>query len=161
MRDRLWFFASGRVSEVKNYIAGAVRNANAGNPVSFAYAPDTSFRGSRDTRWRAVNGRLTWQATQKNKLSLFLDLQDRCSCVDMRALTSPEASANFEFPAKRLVTATYTAPLTSRVLLEAAWAHKPEDWGYVQPRTAMTRRPWWASRIRPPDSFFVARGRCS
>jgi hypothetical protein len=133
IRDRLWFFTSGRVSDVKNYIAGAVRNANAGNAASFAYAPDTSFRGSRDTRWRAVNGRVTWQATQQNKLSLFVDLQDRCSCVDTRALTSPEASANFEFPAKRLVTATYTAPLTSRLLVEAAFARKPEDWGYFQP----------------------------
>ena len=133
MRDRLWFFASGRVAEVNNYIAGAVRNANAGNAASFAYAPDTSFRGSRDTRWRAVNGRLTWQAAQKHKVSLFVDLQDRCSCVDSRALTSPEASANFEFPAKRLVTAAYTAPLTSRILVEGAWAHKPEDWGYFQP----------------------------
>jgi Carboxypeptidase regulatory-like domain len=134
IRDRLWFFTSGRVSDVKNYIAGAVRNANAGNAASFAYAPETSFRGSRDTRWRAVNGRVTWQATQQHKLSLFVDLQDRCSCVDTRALTSPEASANFEFPAKRLVTATYTAPLTSRLLAEAAFARKPEDWGYFQPK---------------------------
>ena len=77
---------------------------------------------------------MTWQATPKNKLSVFVDVQDRCSCIDTRALTSPEASANFEFPAKRLVTATYTAPLTSRMLIEAAFAHKPEDWGYFQPK---------------------------
>jgi len=134
VRDKLWFFSSGRVSEVKNYIGGAVRNANAGNAASFAYSPDTSFRGSRDTQWRDVNGRLTWQANQIHKVSLFVDYQDRCSCVDTRALTSAEASANFEFPAKRLVTATYTAPWTSRVLIEAAWAHKPEDWGYFQPK---------------------------
>jgi len=134
VRDRLWFFSSGRVSEVKNYIGGAVRNANAGNAGSFAYAPDSSFRGSRDTQWRDVNGRVTWQANQIHKVSLFVDYQDRCSCVDTRALTSPEASANFEFPAKRLVTATYTAPVTSRILIEAAWAHKPEDWGYFEPK---------------------------
>ena len=134
VRDKLWFFTSGRVSEVKNYIGGAVRNANAGNAGSFAYAPDSSFRGSRDTEWRDVNGRVTWQANQIHKVSVFVDYQDRCSCVDTRALTSPEASANFEFPAKRLVTATYTAPITSRILIEAAWAHKPEDWGYFQPK---------------------------
>jgi hypothetical protein len=155
MRDRLWFFTSGRVSQVNNYIAGAVRNANAGNAASFTYAPDASFRGSRDTRWRAVNGRLTWQATQKHKLSLFVDLQDRCSCVDTRVLTSPEASANFEFPAKRLVTATYTAPLTSRILLEAAWARKPEDWGgryrqlrrhHAKARRRLRRIRHWTNR---------------
>jgi hypothetical protein len=133
LRDKLWFFTSGRVSQVNNYIGGALRNANAGNPNSFLYAPDASFQGSRDTEWRSVNGRLTWQANAKNKLSFFMDVQERCSCIDTRALTSPESAANFEFPWKRLVTATYTSPISSRVLLEAGYAHKPEDWGYFQP----------------------------
>jgi hypothetical protein len=133
-RDVLWFFASGRKSEVSNYIGGALRNANAGNPNSVAYAADPNFRGSRDTTWNNVNGRLTWQATQKNKLSLFIDAQERCSCIDTRALTSPEASANFEFPWKRLITATYSSPISNRILLEAGYAHKPEDWGYFEPK---------------------------
>ncbi|PWT86920.1 MAG: hypothetical protein C5B57_00195 [Blastocatellia bacterium] len=130
VRDRLWFFTSGRSSAVNNYIAGAVRNVNAGNPNSFAYVADPSFRGSRDTLWRDINGRVTWEAAQKNKVSFFLDYQDRCSCYDARALTAPEASADFKFPAKRLVTLTYTSPVTSRVLVEAGLSHKPEDWGY-------------------------------
>src|SRR4029453_18473010 len=130
VRDRLWFFASGRASAVNNYISGALPNLNAGNPNSFAYAPDTSFRGSRDTLWRDINGRATWQVAQKNKVSFFLDYQDRCSCFDPGALTAPEGSADFKFPAKRLVTLTYTSPVTSRVLVEAGISHKPEDWGY-------------------------------
>jgi hypothetical protein len=133
LRDRLWFFASGRSSAVNNYIPGAVANANAGVAGSYAFAPDTSYRGSRDTLWRNANARLTWQANAKNKLSLFVDAQDRCSCIDSRALTAQEASADFRFPWKRLVTATYTAPITSRILIEAGWAHKPEDWGYFTP----------------------------
>jgi len=133
MRDRLWFFTSGRLSQVNNYIGGALRNANAGNPNVFTYAPDPSFQGSRDSEWKSVNGRLTWQASQKNKLSLFMDVQTRCSCIDTRALTSPESSANFEFPWKRLVTVTYTAPVSSRFLIDAGFARKPEDWGYFQP----------------------------
>jgi hypothetical protein len=133
LRDRLWFFASGRSSAVNNYIPGAIANANAGNANSFVFAPDPSFRGSRDTLWRNVNGRVTWQADAKNKVSLFVDVQDRCSCIDSRALTAREASADFRFPWKRLVTATYTAPLTNRILVEAGYAHKPEDWGYFTP----------------------------
>jgi hypothetical protein len=133
VRDRLWFFTSGRVSEVNNYIGGALRNANAGDPNSFTYAPDPNFQGSRDSEWQSVNGRLTWQADPKNKLSFFMDAQTRCSCIDTRALTSPESSANFEFPWKRLVTLTYTAPFTNRILIDAAFAHKPEDWGYFEP----------------------------
>jgi Carboxypeptidase regulatory-like domain len=132
-RDRLWFFVTARQSEVSNYIGGALRNANAGDPNSFAYAPDPSFRGSRDTTWTNGNGRLTWQAAPKHKLSFFVDGQHRCSCVDTRALTSPEASANFEFPWKPLVTVSYTSPISSRILIEAGYAYKPEDWGYFEP----------------------------
>jgi len=133
VRDRLWFFTSGRVSQVNNYIGGALRNANAGDPNSFTYAADPNFQGSRDSEWKSVNGRLTWQADSKNKLSVFMDAQTRCSCIDTRALTSPESSANFEFPWKRLVTVTYTAPFTNRILIDAGFAHKPEDWGYFEP----------------------------
>jgi hypothetical protein len=133
VRDRLWFFASGRTAAVNNYIANSVANANAGDRNSFAFAPDISYRGSRDTLWQNVNARVTWQLDAKNKVSLFVDAQDRCSCIDSRALTAREASADFRFPWKRLVTATYTAPITNRVLLEAGYAHKPEDWGYFTP----------------------------
>ena len=133
LRDRLWFFVSGRTSSVNNYIPGAIANLNAGNRDSFAFAADPSFQGSRDTLWRNVNGRLTWQADAIHKVSLFVDAQDRCSCPDARALTAREASADFRFPWKRLVTATYTAPITNRVLIEAGYAHKPEDWGYFTP----------------------------
>ena len=133
LRDRLWFFASGRTAAVNNYIANSVANFNAGDRNSFAFAPDASYKGSRDTLWQNVNARVTWQMDAKNKVSLFVDAQDRCSCIDSRALTAREASADFRFPWKRLVTATYTAPVTSRVLVEAGYAHKPEDWGYFTP----------------------------
>ena len=60
-------------SAVNNYIANSVANLNAGDRNSFAFAPDTSFRGSRDTLWRNVNAALTWQIDAKNKVSLFID----------------------------------------------------------------------------------------
>ena len=69
----------------------------------------------------------------KNKLSVFVDAQERCSCIGTWALTSPESSANFQFPWKRLVTLTYTAPLSNRILVDVGFAHKPEDWGYFEP----------------------------
>ena len=60
----------------------------------------------------------------KNKVSLFIDAQDRCSCVDSRALRR-EASADFRFPWKRLVTATYTAPITSKSFWKAVTLTSP------------------------------------
>ena len=71
VRDRLWFFASGRVQQVNNYIGGALRNANAGDPNSFLYAPDPTFQGSRDSEWKSVNGRLTWQVNPEEQTQLL------------------------------------------------------------------------------------------
>ena len=134
LRDRLWFFASGRVIRGEQlHPRRRSPTPTPATPTRSSFAPDPSFQGSRDTLWRSVNARLTWQVDAKNKISLFVDAQDRCSCIDSRALTAREASADFRFPWKRLVTATYTAPLTNRILIEAGYAHKPEDWGYFTP----------------------------
>ena len=130
LRDKLWFFSAARWYAVNNYIAGSVRNANAGNPNSWTYTPDASFRGSRDTSWQSYNTRITWQASPKNKLSFFWDQQYRCSCYDMRQLVSPEASVDYRQPWMEFVSLTYTAPLTNKVLIDAAYAQKPDDWGY-------------------------------
>ena len=146
---------------MNNYIAGSIANANAGNRDSFAFAADPSYQGSRDTLWRNVNGRVTWQAEAKNKVSLFVDAQDRCSCIDSRALTAREASADFRFPWKRLVTATYTAPITNRVLVEAGYAHKPEDWGTSLLKAWSSSSSSSASTTRPPASSIAARARIS
>ena len=130
VKDRLWFFTAVRWYRVDNYVTGAVRNANAGNAAAWDYAPDSSFRGARESLWRSVNGRLTWQASQKHKLSFFYDDQSRCTCYDLRPLISPEAAADFRQPQLDLKTMTYTAPFTNRILVEAGYSHLPGDWGY-------------------------------
>jgi hypothetical protein len=129
-RDKVWFFSAARWYAVNNYIAGVVGNANAANPNVWTYAPDTSFRGSRDTLWTNVNTRVTWQVTPKNKASFFVDSQTRCSCFDARTLVAPESTADYRQPRMNTFSGTYSAPLTSRVLLEAAYLQKPDDWGY-------------------------------
>ena len=130
VRDKLWFFTAARWYRVENYVTGAVRNANVGNAASWTYAPDPSFRGARESLWRSINGRLTWQATQKQKLSFFYDDQSRCTCYDLRALISPEAAADFKQPQLDLKAFTYTAPLTNRLLVEIGYSYLPGDWGY-------------------------------
>ena len=159
MRDRLWRFASGRSSSVNNYIANSVANANAGDRDSFAFAPDTSYRGSRDTLWQNVNARVTWQVNAEEQGEPVHRCADRCSCVDSRALTAREASADFRFPWKRLVTATYTAPITSKIL----WRRLRSQARGLGP--ASLRKGWssssssWASTIRRPASSIAARDR--
>ena len=44
VRDKLWFFTSGRVQQNQNYVAGTAFNTNAGNPNAWTYVPDRSER---------------------------------------------------------------------------------------------------------------------
>ena len=131
LRDRLWFFASGRSSAVNNYIANSVANANAGDRNSFAFAPDTSFRGSRDTLWQNVNARVTWQMNAKNKVSLFIDAQDRCSCIDSRA--HRPRSLGVQVPVEAAGDGDLHRSDHEQSPSGGGYAHKPEDWGYFTP----------------------------
>ena len=49
IEDKLWFYASARFQENKNYVAGLYVNRNAGDPTKWLYDPDTqpSRRSSR------------------------------------------------------------------------------------------------------------------
>jgi hypothetical protein len=121
-RDRLWFHATGRYNSALTYVPMFV-NRNAGNPSAWTYEPDTS-RGpvTSDATWKGVNGRVTWQATPKNKLAVAYDLVDSCQCPRPDASETLEAtggSSAILFP-KDMLFGDWTAPITSRVLLEAA-----------------------------------------
>src|SRR6185295_6086747 len=63
MRDRLWFYVTGRVNGYQRFRPGAVFAD--GSPV-----PTTPMQGNH-----SLVTRLTWQATPANKFRLYLDKQ--------------------------------------------------------------------------------------
>ncbi len=77
MRDKLWFFASGRVQTNQNYIAGLFSNANAGDPTKWTYVANPADQGFFAITQKGIDGRVTWQASQRNKFSLYIDNQSR------------------------------------------------------------------------------------
>ena len=67
-RDRLWFFGSYRKLDTSTTVEGIVANANAYNAASWRWAPDDSL-AARQLQGRTMYiGRLTAQATQKNRV---------------------------------------------------------------------------------------------
>ena len=91
---------------------------------------DTSQEQSvYDVKLWSVNGRLTTQVNPKNKFSFYIDHQYRCICAFANATTSPEAQAFSAYPAQHLISATWTSPVTSRLLLDAAYLNRLENWG--------------------------------
>jgi hypothetical protein len=159
VRDRLWFFGNARTFGNHSDIAGLYGNKNASDPNSWSYAKDDGLkaRGAND---KLIGGiRLTDQLTPKNKLGFYHDYNKNCTgsafakggtqCRDRGdnwiALggitsttgTSPESGNNWD-DREKIIQGTWSAPATSRLLLEAGISTFRSTWGGQIPAGALT-----------------------
>ena len=93
VRDKLWFYNSFRYWGTDTYLAGLYRNAT---PLAYSYTPDLNNQADALVVDGSANIRLTWQATEKNKISFFWDEQPHCTCnyPGFDATASPEATGH-------------------------------------------------------------------
>jgi hypothetical protein len=126
-QDAIWFYGAARFQNNQNYVAGIFANQNAGNPNAWTYVPDENERGVFNIIQKSANGRLTWQATPRNKLSVFFEKQWR-EWDDGRQAVSPEAFVRYRFPTNQMMVAGWTSPVTNRLLLEVRGSYHGEVW---------------------------------
>ncbi len=126
-RDRAWYFVNAHTGGSTKDSASVFYNQNAGDPAKWLYQPDRDRREYSDRTFENVSGRVTWQATPRNKLAAFWDVQSLCrQCTGATpgnsepARVSPEAVGVL---GRRLdvTQVTWSAPATNRVLLEAGF----------------------------------------
>src|SRR5712692_10087436 len=124
--DHLWFFGSVRVHGGNEQIAGMYQ---AINPRSFVFNPALGAAGNVDLSKPAVNQsryneeglRLTWQATQNNKLSLYTSVQPRISVAgNVSGALAYEASARQKWQPHRMNQDNWKSVITPKLLLETA-----------------------------------------
>ncbi len=150
-RDRLWFFGNARTFGSMSDVPGLYGNANAGNPNAFTYAEDRSLK-ARNANSKMIGAmRLTGQLTPRNKLGFYYDYQKNCSggafakgadqCRDrgddwvaLGAIggfgsNSPEAGNQVWDDREKIVQATWTSPVTNKLLLEAGLSSFNSRWG--------------------------------
>lgn len=152
-RDKLWFFAMVRDEGRYNSIPGIFPNRNAGDATKWTYDPDRSRQAQGAESWRIASARLTYQATPRNKFTFFWDEQDPCNGATysraedgcrqqpesgavigslglggLTATTSPE-TAGYLDSYQRVQQASWTSPVTSRLLLEAGVGTYLSRWG--------------------------------
>jgi hypothetical protein len=127
-KDKLWFYVSGRWQTNQFFIPGSVGNANAGDPNSWFWEPDTNVRGKFNTTQNSASLRFTYQAAQKHKVFFSHDPQSR-HWVDALAVTSPESFTDYRYHINRFTAAGWTSPLTNRLLAEFKWADHGEGFG--------------------------------
>ena len=131
-RDRLWFYFAPRMQGSTARVPNAFYNLNEG-VWGANYAPDVNRPAKDVNETKNASLRLTWQASQKNRISLFWDEQDWCvTCYrdeHGHPATSPEAVNTAFVGPNHIAQATWTNPLTSRLLLEAGISLLNQKWG--------------------------------
>jgi hypothetical protein len=127
MRDKLWFFAAGRLSGTKIQVPGVFFNQTQGTPF---YTPGEA---AHRLEWlRSQAARLTWQASPRNKINAFADIQG--FYVRGRGnFISPEAGTGYNFWPAGLAQVTWNSPLTNRLLLEAGASLTKGPWHFPSP----------------------------
>jgi hypothetical protein len=147
VRDRLWFFGNLRRYASYQRVEGVVGNANAGT-TSWDYLVNPSIEARTADSRDIYSFRVTAQASQKNRISFSHEYQHRCSgsalgdgegCRspggDWIGLgtgggtpSSPEAWPGYhDFP-YHVTQATWTNPISSKVLLEAGFSRFQYLW---------------------------------
>jgi hypothetical protein len=143
-RDRLWFFGNIRQWATASVQDGVTANQFAGDPSHWDYAPDETLEPRNADSRKIYSIRLTGQVTPRNRVTFHQEYQRRCSGSslgrDAEACRtagdgwvglgrvfgantgSPESWPGYhDFP-YNVTQATWTSPLSSRVLLEAGFS---------------------------------------
>jgi hypothetical protein len=146
LKDRVWFFATARTQGSTRVNANQFYNLNAGDPTKWLFAPDASNPGYSDRTWENVSGRVTWQATPRNKIGGFWDEQWVCRTCEGNTIgittppvVAPEANGRGQTLPLRVPQVTWTSPVTSRLLLEAGFGGTYYGWGNFENEPNPTR----------------------
>src|SRR5215468_401994 len=108
IKDRLWFFASGRNYAYNNYVAGA-------------FNPDGS-PAIDDNNVKAFPGRLTTQIDSKNRFTAMFDWANKIrGHRNLAANVTPAASIQQAQPAEHILQGKWTSAMTGHLLLEAGY----------------------------------------
>lgn len=159
-RDKVWFYAVGRTLGEYTNIAGRFGNLNAGDPNKWAYVVDPSIK-SRSAGSRKIGGiRVTDQLTARNKISAYADYQFTCNgssyakdadqcrvrgddwiAVYGFGTWSPEASQS-QKGLEHIWQVSYSAPVTNKLLIEAAASQFFSNWNPTSPAGALNYAPF-------------------
>jgi hypothetical protein len=161
LRDRVWFYGNSRAIGTYQEHPTLYDNLNAGNPNAWSWARSdaVSVRTSTSKTLNAV--RLTWQATQKNKLGFYIDYTKNCSAGAYKeggdqcrgpgdgwvatgpgvtpgtATVSPESGSIWDAPAK-IMQGSWTSPFSNRLLFETGYSAFYTDNGDPRPFGVLT-----------------------
>ena len=149
VKDKIWWIIAARHQSSDQRVANV--------PEHFLAPDGTPLRGIADNYVRGPSVRVSWQATQKNKLAMFGQRWWKRKGLDFAYPTDPRAST-FRDPhhAHHFVgDMKYTSTLTNKLLLEVGYATDAFYWlGSSAPGTTVTTpfTPLWYASARRTDN---------
>jgi carboxypeptidase family protein len=139
-KDRLWFFTSVNRVVAETYVAGVYYNKN---PQGWRYEPDFSKQEFTDQNQTGANGRVTWQATPRNRFNGHFEYYKLCHChfgTGIAGLIAPEAAFKGTFYTN-ITQGTWTSTITNKLLFQAGMSeYKIPSW-YLGPQSESSGRP--------------------
>ena len=130
MEDKLWFYASARWTQVRQFAGGTFFNKNAGIVNNWTYDPDYDRPAVSDNFTYSGNTRFTYQANQQNKIGISYEYQQACVCSQTGIGTAgwgaslrvtPEAAYDATYPDTWAGATTWTSTPSNRLLIEAGF----------------------------------------
>ncbi|HEY7185035.1 MAG TPA: carboxypeptidase regulatory-like domain-containing protein [Vicinamibacterales bacterium] len=119
-KDKLWFYGTFRHWGVDKTVVDSYFD---GDPAPYRYAPDLSQPGIDDSHIVSRAGRVSWQATSKDRLAYYHDDQSKYrNHWGISASISPEAAAVQVTPTSYVSVSKWTRTQTSKLLLEGGFS---------------------------------------
>src|SRR4051794_17862353 len=78
-RNRLWFFSNVRTVGTEQDVPNLYSNLNGDNPTRWDYVKDPNVKVRNANSKKLVAGRVTWQATPRNKAGFYIDYTKNCT----------------------------------------------------------------------------------
>ena len=155
-KDLLWFFFQFRDQGSHRTIPGMFANKNMGDSTKWTYEQDLTRPAVAAGSWRNASLRLTAQPTPKNKFGVFWDQQIPCQGAGVLGsdqgcrhsgeneiicgaagasnppcspTAAPENGTYLSGYGQRVQQATWTSPMTNKLLLEAGFGTYWSQWG--------------------------------
>jgi hypothetical protein len=116
-KDKLWFLTAHRAWGALRYLPGSYYNKT---PHTLFYTPDFSRPAYIDNHSYDSSIRLTWKASQKDRVNVGYSFQNNCNCFfQLTGDVAPEATKEHRYHPNYLIQTTWSHPATNRLLFEA------------------------------------------
>ncbi len=116
-RNKLWYYLDTRRFVSSSYMPNLYFNKTQG---TLFYTPDLERPAYDESSWASGGGRLTWQASQKDRITASVGVEKNCECFFniQSGLRAPEATSDASYWPNWRTQVVWRRPHNSRLLFE-------------------------------------------